>query len=119
MIPSAFATLEALPFTASGKIDRRSLAGIAAVQTRRETAFVAPRDAIEHEIAAIWCELLGVEQVGVFDDFFALGGHSLLATQAIIRIRRGHGEIPLRALLAAPTVAAVADVVRSAGGSAG
>jgi amino acid adenylation domain-containing protein len=115
MVPSAFATLEALPFTASGKIDRRSLAGLAAVQTRRETEFVAPRDELEREIAAIWCALLGVEQVGVFDDFFALGGHSLLATQAIIRIRRVHGQIPLRALLAAPTIAAVADVVRAGG----
>ena len=51
-------------------------------------------------------------QVGVFDDFFALGGHSLLATQAIMRIRREHAGIPLRALLAAPTVATLAEVVR-------
>ena len=58
-------------------------------------------------------EVLGVDQVGVFDDFFALGGDSLLATQAIMRIRRAHGDIPLRALLAAPTVAALADVVRA------
>ena len=81
---------------------------------RREAKFVAPRDEIEEEIASIWSDLLGVERVGVFDDFFALGGHSLLATQAIIRIRRSHGDIPLRALLAAPTVATLADVVRAA-----
>jgi hypothetical protein len=114
MVPSSFATLEAMPFTPSGKVDRRALAGLVAVQTRREARFVAPRDAIEQEIAGIWGELLGIERVGVFDDFFALGGHSLLATQAIIRIRRIHGDIPLRALLAAPTVATLAEVVRSA-----
>jgi amino acid adenylation domain-containing protein len=114
MVPSAFATLESMPFTPSGKIDRRALSGLAAVQIRREAEFVAPRDEVEQEIAAIWAKLLGVERVGVFDDFFALGGHSLLATQAIMRIRREHGDIPLRALLAAPTVAALAEVVRAA-----
>jgi len=113
MVPSAFATLESLPFTPSGKIDRRALSGLAAVQTRREAQYVAPRDDFEAEIAGIWAELLGIEQVGVFDDFFALGGHSLLATQAIMRIRRRHGDIPLRALLAAPTVATLAEVVRT------
>jgi amino acid adenylation domain-containing protein len=113
MIPSAFATLDSLPFTPSGKIDRRALPGLAAVQTRREAEYVAPRDAFEQEIAGIWGELLGIERVGVFDDFFALGGHSLLATQAIMRIRRQHGNIPLRALLTAPTVATLAEVVRA------
>ncbi len=113
MVPSAFATLDSLPFTPSGKIDRRALPGLAAVQTRRAADYVAPRDEVEQEIAGIWAELLGLEQVGVFDDFFALGGHSLLATQAIMRIRRLHGDIPLRALLAAPTVATLAEVVRT------
>ena len=114
MVPASFATLDALPFTPSGKIDRKALAGIAAVETRREAEFVAPRDELEREIAGIWGELLGTDRVGVNDDFFALGGHSLLATQAIMRIRRLHGDIPLRALLAAPTVATLAEVVRSA-----
>ena len=113
MIPATFATLDALPLTPSGKLDRRALPEIGAIGARREAQFVAPRDPVEEEIAGIWRELLGVERVGVFDDFFALGGHSLLATQAIMRIRRAHGDIPLRALLAAPTVAALAGVVRN------
>jgi hypothetical protein len=112
MIPSAFATLPTLPFTPSGKVDRRALAAQDVAEMRRDAEFVAPRDAIEEEIAGIWAELLGTDQVGMFDDFFALGGHSLLATQAIMRIRRAHGDIPLRALLAAPTVATLAEVVR-------
>ncbi len=112
MVPAAFAKLDSLPFTPSGKIDRKALASLATAEMRREAQYVAPRDAIEEQIAGIWSELLGTDQVGVFDDFFALGGHSLLATQAIMRIRREHADIPLRALLAAPTVATLADVVR-------
>jgi amino acid adenylation domain-containing protein len=113
MIPSVFRTAEALPLNASGKIDRSALAGIAELQARREADYLAPRDAVEQQIAEIWGELLGVERVGALDDFFALGGHSLLATQATIRIRRLYGDIPLRALLAAPTVAELAEVVRA------
>jgi amino acid adenylation domain-containing protein len=121
MIPAAFRTVESLPLTASGKVDRRALAGLADVQARREAAYVAPRDEVEQEIADIWADLLGAERVGALDDFFALGGHSLLATQATMRIRRVYGDIPLRALLAAPTVAALAEVVRATGapGAAG
>jgi amino acid adenylation domain-containing protein len=114
MIPAGFSTLPGLPLTPSGKVDRRALAAAADGQAERGGEYVAPRDELEAEIAAIWQELLGVERVGVTDDFFALGGHSLLVTQAIMRIRRAHGEVPLRALLAAPTVATLADAVRAA-----
>jgi aryl carrier-like protein len=115
MIPSAFSTVEALPLTASGKVDRTALADLGALQAKREAEYVAPRDSVEQQIADIWAELLGVERVGAHDDFFALGGHSLLATQATLRIRRVYGDIPLRALLAAPTVEALAEVVRTKG----
>ncbi len=118
MIPSVFATLPALPLTPSGKVDRRALAATAEGMAERGSEYVAPRDEIEAEIVAIWQELLGVERVGVMDDFFALGGHSLLATQAIMRIRRSHGDVPLRALLAAPTVEKLAEAVRAASTSA-
>jgi amino acid adenylation domain-containing protein len=117
MIPAAFRTVEALPLTASGKVDRRALAGLAEVQAKREAEYVEPRDEVERQIAEIWGELLNVERVGALDDFFALGGHSLLATQATMKIRRLYGDIPLRALLAAPTVAALADVIRATGSS--
>ncbi len=119
MIPAIFRTVEALPLSASGKVDRRALAGLAEVQARREADYVAPRDTVERRIAEIWCELLNVERVGALDDFFALGGHSLLATQATMKIRRLYGDIPLRALLAAPTVAALAEVIRATGGAHG
>ena len=112
MVPGRFILVESLPLTPSGKIDRHALLERGLDAGGGEGAYVAPRDPLEHEIAAIWGELLGLEHVGVFDDFFALGGHSLLATQAIMRIRRAHGNLPLHALLGAPTVAALAEVVR-------
>jgi amino acid adenylation domain-containing protein len=112
MLPSRWVPVSAFPLTASGKVDRLALPDPDSVQTRRRTEFVAPRDEVETEIAAIWSALLGVEQVGVLDDFFALGGHSLMATQAIMRIRRVYGDIPLGALFASPTVGALAEVIR-------
>jgi amino acid adenylation domain-containing protein len=112
MLPSRWVPVSAFPLTASGKVDRLALPDPDSVQAQRRTEFVAPRDDVETEIAAIWSDLLGVEEVGVLDDFFVLGGHSLLATQAIMRIRRVYGDIPLGALFASPTVGALAEVIR-------
>jgi amino acid adenylation domain-containing protein len=112
MVPGRIVAIESMPLTASGKIDRPSLPDPGTIETQRSAAFVAPRDDLEREIAAIWCDLLGVDEVGVTDDFFALGGHSLLATQAIMRARRIYGDIPLAAMFNAPTVAALADAIR-------
>ena len=115
MIPSLVVPMDGLPLTASGKIDRLALPDPALLELQREEEFVPPRNAVEEEIADIWQELLGLESVGVRDDFFALGGHSLLATQMITRIRRRHGDIPLQALFAASTVEDLAGVVLKAG----
>ena len=92
----------------------KALPDPATIDLRSQNEHVAPRTEVEHEIAEIWQELLGVDEVGVTDDFFALGGHSLLATQMITRIRRQHGNVPLRALFAAPTIAALAEAVAAA-----
>jgi acyl carrier protein len=113
MVPS-FAFLDELPLTASGKIDRKALADLPHAEEDTAGEYVAPRNELEREIASIWEELLGVDRVGVTDDFFALGGHSLLATQMITRIRRLHGEVPLRALFNAPTVSGLAEAVGTA-----
>jgi acyl transferase domain-containing protein len=76
------------------------------------TAYVAPSNEIEQSIAAIWQELLGIEQVGIYDDFFELGGHSLMATQLISRLREAFPvELPLKALFEAPTIARFAEVI--------
>ncbi len=113
MVPS-IVPIDALPLTPSGKVDRQALPDPAGAGLDREHEHVPPRSELEREIAEMWQELLGLDRVGVTDDFFALGGHSLLATQMITRIRRRHGEVPLRALFAAPTVAALAEVVGGA-----
>ncbi|WP_240359950.1 non-ribosomal peptide synthetase [Pyxidicoccus trucidator] len=107
MVPSAFAVLERMPLTPSGKIDRRALPAADAAGFTNE--YVAPRTPGEASLARIWQEVLKVERVGVHDNFFELGGHSLLATQVVSRIRKALGiELELRALFEAPTVEALA-----------
>ena len=77
-------------------------------------AYVAPRDAGEEAVAAIWQGLLGIERVGVHDNFFDLGGHSLLATQVMSRVRETlSADVPLEVLFEAPTVAGLAARVAS------
>jgi amino acid adenylation domain-containing protein len=85
MLPSAWVTLDALPLTPNGKVDRRALPAPEA--PRRDAArFVPPRTAAEERIAAFWREALGVEQVGVDDNFFEIGGHSLLLAKVHARL---------------------------------
>ncbi|NEE35558.1 amino acid adenylation domain-containing protein, partial [Streptomyces sp. SID7982] len=109
MVPSAFVPLDALPMTASGKLDRRALPTPVWAES---AAYVAPRDGTEAALAAIWAEVLGVERIGAEDDFFALGGHSLLATRVISRVRGGLGaELTVRDLFEAPRLADLAGAV--------
>jgi FkbM family methyltransferase len=108
MLPSAIVLLEALPLTSNGKLDRRALPEPNVARRAR----VAPRTELEAQIAAIWCEILHVDAVGVEDDFFELGGHSLLATKVISRVRAATAvELPLRTLFEAPTVESLALAV--------
>ena len=78
MVPSAFVALEALPLTPNGKLDRQALPAPGATQ-HQASGFVAPRDALEQQLVDIWQECLGVNPIGVTDDYFDIGGHSLLA----------------------------------------
>lgn len=83
---------------------------LAAYPRRLATAFVAPRDEREEAVAAVWSDLLGIADIGVHDDFFELGGHSLLATRVVARLLDVLGvELPLSALMEAPTVAALCE----------
>jgi amino acid adenylation domain-containing protein len=109
MVPSAFVLLDALPTTPNGKLDHRALPAPGHVRSEPEDTFVAPRTGIEQEVARIWGELLGVERVGVNDNFFALGGHSLLMTQIVSRIWAALDvEVPIQSFFQDPTVAGLA-----------
>ncbi|MBQ1075162.1 amino acid adenylation domain-containing protein [Micromonospora sp. C31] len=107
MCPAAYLTLDALPLTPTGKVDRNALPVPQPGATgRREPVRVAPRTGDERTVAQVWGEVLGTDEVGVHDDFFQLGGHSLLATRVAVRLRTLLCvDVPVRALFDHPTVA--------------
>ncbi|WP_327117754.1 amino acid adenylation domain-containing protein [Nocardia sp. NBC_01730] len=102
MVPTTFVVIDAIPLTAHGKLDRQALpAPVVAT-----AVFRAPASLIEVTVADIFADVLGVERVGLDDDFFALGGNSLLATQAVARIKaRIDAEFSARVLFEVSTVA--------------
>ncbi|MBB4133176.1 non-ribosomal peptide synthetase [Xanthomonas sp. 3075] len=113
MLPAAYMQLDALPLTANGKLDRRALpapdADALAVQ-----AYVAPEGELETQLATLWSELLGVERIGRYDDFFALGGHSLLAVQLLARVRQRLGlDLSLAGIFAHARLADLAAALTS------
>ncbi|MBE9003324.1 amino acid adenylation domain-containing protein [Nostoc sp. LEGE 12447] len=115
MVPSAFVLLEKLPLTPNGKIDRKALPLPGQTYSNIETTYIAPRTAIEEQLAKIWAELLKVKQVGIEDNFFELGGHSLLLTQLIFQIRQTWKiELPLSSLFEMPTIASLTQSIETA-----
>jgi hypothetical protein len=113
MHPSSYVLLDALPLLPSGKIDRHALPESDESRSRSRKPFVPPRTPLEQVLAGLWAEVLGVDQVGVHDGFFAdLGGHSLLAAQLASRVHNAFQvETPLRWLFESPTVAEFADAL--------
>ncbi|MBB1154502.1 non-ribosomal peptide synthetase [Amycolatopsis dendrobii] len=113
LVPQTAVFLPALPLTKNGKTDRTALPE--PVWESREADRVAPRDAVERELAKLWREVLAVEDVGVHDDFFRLGGHSLLAARLLAKVREHfRSGVGLRTLFAARTIAAFAAALRAA-----
>ncbi len=116
MVPAMFVFLSALPLTPNGKVDRKALpipdeSNFAAPQN-----YVAPRNPTEAAIAAIWSEVLGIEQIGIHEHFFALGGHSLLASQIVARLRSAFKiALSLRTFFAAPTITGLAEKISLGG----
>ncbi|MBO1542134.1 non-ribosomal peptide synthetase, partial [Pseudomonas sp. OA65] len=110
MVPGAFVVLDVFPLTTNGKLDRKALPAPdqSSVATRE---YEAPQGEAETVIAAIWQDLLDLEQVGRHDNFFELGGHSLLAVKLIERMRHAGLSADVRVLFGQPTLAALAAAV--------
>jgi acyl carrier protein len=109
LVPSRVVILEQLPLTPNGKIDRQALRSLSPTEDP-EKEYVAPRTPLEQTVAAIWQEVLGLEQVGIHDNFFELGGHSLLATRVVARLRNIFEiHVPLRTFFEHPTIAQLAQ----------
>jgi len=109
MVPAGFVGLEKLPLTSSGKLDRGALPIPDRVGPERAAANETPETETERALAAIWMELLGIDQIGIHDNFFELGGHSLLATRVVARVlARMSVEVALRVMFDCPTLAELA-----------
>ncbi|HUK39933.1 MAG TPA: non-ribosomal peptide synthetase, partial [Candidatus Acidoferrales bacterium] len=112
MIPSVFVFLDQLPMTAMGKVDRLALPLPDNSRPRLDVPFVAPRNSVELRLAPIWAEVLGLAQVGVFDNFFHLGGHSLAAMRVVSRVVQTFQlELPIKALFDSPTISEMASII--------
>jgi len=113
MVPSAFVCMDRLPLTPNGKVDRTSLPSHEQANGGLAKDFVAPRDALEHQLTKIWENLLQVKPIGIRDNFFELGGHSLLAIKLFAEIEKvTTRKIPLAVLFQAPTLEQLATIVQ-------
>jgi amino acid adenylation domain-containing protein len=109
MIPAGYFFPDHMPLTAHGKLDRPALAAFGWGLGVAGGDFVAPRNSTEDLLAGIWADLLEVEEVGIFSNFFDLGGHSLLAGRVLARVASVfHVSLPIRALFEASTIEALA-----------
>nr|AAM47273.1 peptide synthetase ScpsB [Saccharothrix mutabilis subsp. capreolus] len=110
MVPSVFVTLDGVPLTPSGKVDRRALPA----PTFSDAGHVPPRTPVEAELARIWAEVLGVERVGARDNFFGLGGDSILSMQVVSRARQAGLRLTSKDVFLRQTVADLALAVTAA-----
>lgn len=111
MIPIHYIFLNAFPLTSSGKINRRALP---APEHDRDTDITHPRTFVETTLAAIWSQVLGIEEIGVHDNFLELGGHSLLAVRVMTRLNEHFGsKLTVRVLFDAPTIAMLSQHIEA------
>jgi amino acid adenylation domain-containing protein/non-ribosomal peptide synthase protein (TIGR01720 family) len=108
MVPSVFVVLEDLPLTPNGKVDRRRLPPPGTDRPDLTREYVAPRTPVEELLAGIWGEVLGLDRVGVEDNFFQLGGDSILTVQVVARAREAGCQLTLRQIFTHQTVAGLA-----------
>lgn len=117
MVPTSFVLMNAFPLTPNGKLDRAALPEPEASRDESR-AYIAPRNETEMRLAQLWERVMGIERIGVTDNFFDLGGHSLLAVRLFSEITRVFGSsIPLAAIFQSPTIAELAPLVAGEGAS--
>lgn len=113
MVPSAFVLLDELPLTLNGKVDRRALPVPKWTQMEAGT-YVPPRNPLETQLVEIWMQMLGVEPIGIYDNFYELGGHSLLSIQLFSQVSQAFQlELPLASFLEVPTIAGLAQTIET------
>jgi amino acid adenylation domain-containing protein/non-ribosomal peptide synthase protein (TIGR01720 family) len=110
MMPSALISLKALPLTSNGKVDRRALPAPDTARPELETTYTAPRTAVEEILAQIWSQVLGVDRVGIYDNFFDLGGDSILSIQAIAKAKQTGIQLTTSQIFDRQTIAELAAV---------
>ena len=112
MVPSFVLLLESFPLTRNGKVDPKAPPEPDRLRDYSEHAFVPPEGPVQENLAEIWGDILGVDKVGVLDNFLALGGHSLVATRLVSRIRHSFGvDFPLQDVFGKPTIRAMSEEV--------
>jgi len=113
MVPTAIRFIESVPLTINGKVDHKALVTAAEVPTAMKESSAMPQDALERQLAAIWEQALHLQPVGARQSFFDLGGNSLLAAHVLLEIEQVTGQrLPLGALIQAPTIEALAALLR-------
>ncbi len=113
MIPSVYAFIDKFPLNNNGKIDTKALPNVS-LETCRENKLIPPSNKIENKLSKIWQDVLGIEKIGIKDNFFTLGGHSLLATQILWKATEEFDiNIPLKVLFENPTIEKIALYIYS------
>ncbi len=114
MVPSVFIAIDQIPLTVNGKVDRRALKAPDSARPDLEKAFVAPRNTIELQLAEIWQQVLGIQPIGITDNFFDLGGQSLHAVRLQTQIQKKLGiNLPLASFFQNPTIEKSALIIRT------
>jgi amino acid adenylation domain-containing protein len=110
MAPAAYVFLDTLPITVNGKVNRQALPAPDLSRSRLANAYVPPQTSLEQILAEIWSAVLGIQEVGIHDNFFDLGGHSLQALQLVSRVtaQLGH-ELSIRTVFTSPTIEQLAQ----------
>jgi amino acid adenylation domain-containing protein len=118
MVPSAFVELEALPLTPSGKVDRKALPAPGPARPALQVAYMPPRTPTEEVLTAVWSHVLGLDQVGIYDNFFALGGDSIRGIQVLGRAKERGLDFSLLDLFRHPTISELAGSITQNGATA-